>query len=134
MPLKSIVQTGLTWRQGRRHAPSPAAPDRQGFIVAPSLAEPLTLLGRVIDWFIPPQIAADRDMRQQARMFLMSHLFGPFIGNTVPLALYVVDPSPGYPIAVLAASIFHFGEVSIAEAKRAMAAAGVPVRLTGDAA
>jgi cyclase len=30
--------------------------------------------------------------------------------------------------AVLAASIFHFGEVSIAEAKAAMAAAGVPVR------
>ena len=33
--------------------------------------------------------------------------------------------------AVLAASIFHFGEISIAEAKRAMAAAGVPVRIDG---
>ena len=32
--------------------------------------------------------------------------------------------------AVLAASIFHFGEVSIGEAKTAMAAAGIPVRLT----
>jgi len=31
--------------------------------------------------------------------------------------------------AVLAASIFHFGEYSIAEAKRHMAAAGLPVRL-----
>jgi len=30
--------------------------------------------------------------------------------------------------AVLAASIFHFGDVSIAEAKAAMAAAGLPVR------
>jgi cyclase len=30
--------------------------------------------------------------------------------------------------AVLAASIFHFGEVSIAQAKAAMAAAGIPVR------
>jgi len=30
--------------------------------------------------------------------------------------------------AVLAASIFHFGEVSIPRAKRAMAAAGIPVR------
>jgi imidazole glycerol-phosphate synthase subunit HisF len=30
--------------------------------------------------------------------------------------------------AVLAASIFHFGEVTIAEAKQAMAAAGLPVR------
>jgi cyclase len=32
--------------------------------------------------------------------------------------------------AVLAASIFHFGEISIREAKTAMAAAGVPVRLS----
>jgi imidazole glycerol-phosphate synthase subunit HisF len=30
--------------------------------------------------------------------------------------------------AVLAASIFHFGEISIGEAKRAMAAAGLPMR------
>jgi cyclase len=36
--------------------------------------------------------------------------------------------------AVLAASIFHFGEIRIGEAKAAMAAAGVPVRLTEDAA
>jgi cyclase len=36
--------------------------------------------------------------------------------------------------AVLAASIFHFGEVSIAEVKAAMAAEGVPVRQTEQAA
>ena len=34
----------------------------------------------------------------------------------------------GHASAVLAASIFHFGEYTIAEAKAAMAAAGVPVR------
>jgi cyclase len=36
--------------------------------------------------------------------------------------------------AVLAASIFHFGEVSIAGAKQAMARAGLPVRLDAGAA
>ena len=36
--------------------------------------------------------------------------------------------------AVLAASIFHFGEVSIGEVKQTMAAAGIPVRLTEAAA
>ncbi len=36
--------------------------------------------------------------------------------------------------AVLAASIFHFGEVSISQVKRTMAAAGIPVRLTEAAA
>jgi len=35
----------------------------------------------------------------------------------------------GHASAVLAASIFHFGEVTIAEAKGAMARAGLPVRL-----
>jgi len=35
----------------------------------------------------------------------------------------------GHADAVLAASIFHFGEVSVAQAKRAMADAGVPVRM-----
>jgi cyclase len=32
--------------------------------------------------------------------------------------------------AVLAASIFHFGEITIGQAKAAMAAAGIPVRLS----
>ncbi|MCK5745914.1 MAG: imidazole glycerol phosphate synthase subunit HisF, partial [Oricola sp.] len=40
----------------------------------------------------------------------------------------------GKASAVLAASIFHFGEISIAEAKAAMAKAGLPVRLVPAAA
>ena len=47
-------------------------------------------------------------------------------GNAADLVEAVKD---GHADAVLAASIFHFGEVSIAEAKRAMADAGLPVRL-----
>jgi cyclase len=37
----------------------------------------------------------------------------------------------GHASAVLAASIFHFGEYSIPQAKRYMAAAGLPMRLDG---
>ncbi len=37
----------------------------------------------------------------------------------------------GHASAVLAASIFHFGEFSIGEAKRYMAGAGLPMRLDG---
>jgi imidazole glycerol-phosphate synthase subunit HisF len=40
----------------------------------------------------------------------------------------------GHADAVLAASIFHFGEVSIGEVKRAMGEAGIPVRRTEVAA
>ena len=35
----------------------------------------------------------------------------------------------GHASAVLAASIFHFGEYTIREAKARMAAAGIPVRM-----
>lgn len=47
-------------------------------------------------------------------------------GNAADLVEAVRD---GHADAVLAASIFHFGEVSIREAKQAMATAGLPVRL-----
>lgn len=65
-------------------------------------------LSRIVDWFIPAALSADRDMSKQTRVFLISHLFGPFIGNTVPLALYFLDPTPGFPVAVLAISITGF--------------------------
>jgi cyclase len=46
-------------------------------------------------------------------------------GNAQHMAEAVLE---GGADAVLAASIFHFGQVSIAEAKQAMADAGIPVR------
>jgi cyclase len=35
----------------------------------------------------------------------------------------------GHATAVLAASIFHFGEYTVRQAKQRMAAAGLPIRL-----
>jgi cyclase len=48
------------------------------------------------------------------------------VGNLKHLIAGVRD---GHAAAVLAASIFHFGEFTISEAKRHMAAAGLPMRL-----
>jgi cyclase len=48
-------------------------------------------------------------------------------GSAADLVAAVRD---GHADAVLAASIFHLGEVSVGEAKRAMADAGLPVRLS----
>ena len=47
------------------------------------------------------------------------------VGNVADLVSGVRD---GHASAVLAASIFHFGEVTIGEARAALAAAGLPVR------
>jgi imidazole glycerol-phosphate synthase subunit HisF len=50
------------------------------------------------------------------------------VGNLDHLIAGVRD---GHASAVLAASIFHFGEASIGDAHRALAAANIPVRKTG---
>jgi cyclase len=49
------------------------------------------------------------------------------VGNLDHLVEGVLE---GHASAVLAASIFHFGEFTIAEAKAHMAAAGIPMRLS----
>jgi signal transduction histidine kinase len=72
------------------------------------LATTIAALDRLVNYFIPPKIAADRDARNRAHVFLVSHIFGPFIGNVVPIALYVLDPAPGYEVALLAISITSF--------------------------
>lgn len=68
----------------------------------------LNQLAQFIDWFIPASMIGDKSQRSLARLFLVSHLCGPFIGCTVPLALYVISPKPGWDIAVLAISITGF--------------------------
>ena len=50
-------------------------------------------------------------------------------GGVGTLDHLVEGVTEGKADAVLAASIFHFGQYTIAEAKRHMAAAGIPVRL-----
>lgn len=50
-------------------------------------------------------------------------------GGVGTLAHLVEGVTEGHASAVLAASIFHFGEHTIREAKEHMAAAGIPVRL-----
>lgn len=73
-----------------------------------TLARALVALDRLVNYFIPPDIAADRDARNRAHVFLISHILGPFIGSVVPIAIYLLDPAPGYDVAVLAASIMAF--------------------------
>ncbi|MWB77569.1 imidazole glycerol phosphate synthase subunit HisF [Pseudooceanicola sp. 216_PA32_1] len=51
-------------------------------------------------------------------------------GGVGTLDHLVEGVTEGHASAVLAASIFHFGDYSIAEAKAHMAAAGIPMRLT----
>src|SRR5258707_10680220 len=73
-----------------------------------TLSRMIVALDRLVNYFIPPTVAVDRDGRNRAHVFLVSHILGPFIGSVVPIALYVLDAAPGYQVAVLAISITSF--------------------------
>jgi len=62
----------------------------------------------IADWFIPGELLGDREMRTRARMFLVSHMFGPILGNVIPAYLLWVDPKDVGTLAVLAGSICSF--------------------------
>lgn len=44
-------------------------------------------LSSFVDWFIPEELKASRDLVQGVRMFLFSHIFGPFLGHTISLSM-----------------------------------------------
>src|SRR5215510_1200906 len=48
-------------------------------------------LNASVDWFIPPNLKQSRDTLQGVRMFLFSHLFGPFLGHTISLSMLVIN-------------------------------------------
>ena len=63
---------------------------------------------RTVDWFIPPGMAADKARRKQARLFLLSHLLGPFLGNGTALVLSLAEPDPGFEVIVAIVAISGF--------------------------
>src|ERR1019366_5098592 len=73
-----------------------------------NLTQLIAALDRLVNYFIPPDMMADREACKRARVFLISHILGPFIGNVVPGTLYFLDPNPGYEVAILAISITSF--------------------------
>lgn len=73
-----------------------------------SLTQAIAAVDNLVNYFIPPAIAADREARKRAHVFLISHILGPFIGNVVPGTIFFLDPSPGYQVAILAISITSF--------------------------
>jgi signal transduction histidine kinase len=73
---------------------------------APSLSP--AMIYPMLDWFIPERLKANNELMQRARMFLISHLIGPFLGHTITVYLFVLDPTPDYALWVLASQITVF--------------------------
>ena len=65
-------------------------------------------LDRVLDWFIAGQIRPGSNEHRRVRMFLISHLCGPFLGHPITAFLYIKDPTPWPHVFVLGTSITLF--------------------------
>jgi signal transduction histidine kinase len=44
-----------------------------------------------VDWFIPAKLKSSADLLQGVRMFLFSHLFGPFLGHTISFSMLYIQ-------------------------------------------
>ncbi len=51
-------------------------------------------LGAFLDYFIPMEIQVQPETHRRARMFMLSHVFGPFLGSVIPLYLYFINGIP----------------------------------------
>ena len=48
-----------------------------------------------LDWFVPASLRLDAEAHRRARMFIITHLFGPPLGGLMAIYLYQLDPAPG---------------------------------------
>jgi len=62
----------------------------------------------LLDWFLPPEIQSDSRILPRVRMFLISHLIGPFLGLSIVLFLVLAEEGGGAHIAVLGLSMALF--------------------------
>jgi signal transduction histidine kinase len=65
-------------------------------------------LSNLLDHFIPADMQVNAELHRRARMFMLSHVFGPILGNTLPLYLVVMDISRDYRATVFFFSILLF--------------------------
>ena len=65
-------------------------------------------LGSALDHFIPKPMLVDAEQHRRARMFMLSHAFGPVLGNSLPAYLFVMDIVRDYRVGVFFLSITAF--------------------------
>lgn len=68
----------------------------------------LNFLNGIIDRFIPDHMREDIGTEKRVRMFLLSHLLGPFMGMPLTLYLMAYDPAPYPHVYILGASLTVF--------------------------
>jgi signal transduction histidine kinase len=64
---------------------------------------PRTQLLAFLDWFVPTELRGDIAILWRARVFAVTHLFGPALGVSIIVYLFRVDPNPGFHLWIVTA-------------------------------
>lgn len=68
----------------------------------------LSTLTSIIDWFTDANARPGSNEHRRQRMFLISHLCGPFLSHPITAFLYLADPNPWPHVPILGAAISLF--------------------------
>ena len=71
-------------------------------------------LSRFLDYFIPPELRVHAEKHRRARMFMISHAFGPILGSSIPLYMLATGISRDYHLFVFLGSVLLFWAYPIA--------------------
>ncbi len=77
-------------------------------IMASATARSSWSLSGLLDYFIPMDMLADAAQHRRARMFMLSHAFGPILGNSLPAYLYFTGTVTDARVLVFFLSILSF--------------------------
>lgn len=65
-------------------------------------------VGNLLDYFIPAEMQVNAESHRRGRMFMLSHVFGPVLGNSIPLYMAVTGISRDYRVLIFFLSILTF--------------------------
>lgn len=68
----------------------------------------VSTLSNCIDWFVDGNARPGSNEHRRQRMFLISHLCGPFLSHPITVFLYMADPQPWPHVPILGAAITLF--------------------------
>lgn len=67
-----------------------------------------SLVTRIADWFIPPRLKMDEATLGRCRIFTITHVVGPCLGQAISVFLYFADPNHGPAYWIITSCISAF--------------------------
>jgi signal transduction histidine kinase len=81
----------------------------KGMIMAGSTSDQKRFsLSNFLDYYIPGEMQVNPEAHRRSRMFMLSHVFGPFLGSSIPIYLMITGISRDYRVFIFLISVLSF--------------------------